>query len=662
MSSYYRSTRSDGRNFRSMELGRDSHQTESTNRNNVNDCRSRNSIPVVPSAPATAPYNFIPISNTVVPVQKRVQSMIKNGLFTEFYPDLRTGFIAATLVLKTPLFVGEDPCSERFFTKGGQPLIPGSSLRGMLRTLVQIISWSRFKMYDDQRVLYYRGLADKSPLKGQYVKAMSADPNSSQYKFKAGYLVRQGKDYFIIPATGRGKDGRGFTTINTISTIPRGEQEFKITENFRFADLGTYTVTKIADACGRLEWKRRDIVDQLRQLEEEGYANGFIVTAGDMEKERNPGESKHHLWVVAPPDVSAQKIPVSEADILAHERDEMRSKDTDTVDPLKKVRATPDMPCFYIERTAAGGGKRISFGHTGYFRLAYDLSIGEHVPASQHDDAIMDMDDALFGRVGTASNGSTFAGRVFVEDARSEGPVVSDSRPAYPDVLSSPKPTSFQMYLEQPVAPNINSLRTYNDKAAWLRGYKLYWHKEPQEWQAMETERKKHPKQYRPAPITPVTQASFRIRIRFVNLTDEELGGLLTALDLPEGCCHKLGMGKPLGLGTVSISNVNLHLTNRVKRYQALFNNDSFEEGTYEQTKTIEDFENDFSKYILDHLSKEDHASATTLWETPRMQALKLMLTRQGVNSSKAGYMGLDCFKQRPVLPHPDKVSPPRQG
>jgi CRISPR-associated protein (TIGR03986 family) len=47
--------------------------------------------------------------------------------------------------------------------------------------------------------------------------------------------------------------------------------------------------------------------------------------------------------------------------------------------------------------------------------------------------------------------------------------------------------------------------------------------------------------------------AVFKFSIHFTNLTDVELGALLWLLDLPEGCFHRLGGGKPLGFGSVRL-------------------------------------------------------------------------------------------------------------
>jgi hypothetical protein len=59
---------------------------------------------------------------------------------------------------------------------------------------------------------------------------------------------------------------------------------------------------------------------------------------------------------------------------------------------------------------------------------------------------------------------------------------------------------------------------------------------------------------------------TFSGRVRFNNLTNLELGALLEALQLPSGCSHRLGMGRPLGLGSVRITS-RLRLVDRAARY-----------------------------------------------------------------------------------------------
>lgn len=67
-------------------------------------------------------------------------------------------------------------------------------------------------------------------------------------------------------------------------------------------------------------------------------------------------------------------------------------------------------------------------------------------------------------------------------------------------------------------------------------------------------------------PLPPGTQFSFEIR--FDNLTDTEFQALCFAIRPSSAFRHKIGMGKPLGLGSVRIDPVGLELVDRAARYR----------------------------------------------------------------------------------------------
>lgn len=54
--------------------------------------------------------------------------------------------------------------------------------------------------------------------------------------------------------------------------------------------------------------------------------------------------------------------------------------------------------------------------------------------------------------------------------------------------------------------------------------------------------------------------------MEFENLAPLELGALLYALELEEGMAHRLGYGKPFGLGSVVLSAIKLELIDWEKR------------------------------------------------------------------------------------------------
>ena len=65
-------------------------------------------------------------------------------------------------------------------------------------------------------------------------------------------------------------------------------------------------------------------------------------------------------------------------------------------------------------------------------------------------------------------------------------------------------------------------------------------------------------------------RTQFEFEVAFWNLTDEEYSLLLFSLTLTEGMRHKIGGGKPLGLGTVKIEVMEISELDASQRYRGL--------------------------------------------------------------------------------------------
>jgi CRISPR-associated protein (TIGR03986 family) len=610
-----------------------------------------------------APYNFIPLNKTVVSAGKIPE-------FDRYYTEDRfTGYIDIEIGALTPLYIRDALTEEEykeklakekrdktyinpdFFSPGGIPRIPGSSLRGMIRTMVEIMSFGKFGFFDDAR-LYYRGLADVSSLRKEYQRHMSSfDKNSkkTQYKMSAGFLHKKGFNYFITPA-------KGFKQILKKEARQMVEKIGEKYEDFKFYKIN----------------------------------NGYIVVSGPM-------QNKKRDWFIDLPDANAQEFKIPEEDILNYKDDRNRS---DKVPDLLKL-SKDGVPCFYVRYKDSQGKDRISFGHTGMFRLAYEKTIGDHIAPELKNPNITDIAEAIFG------NEKTHAGRVFFEDAYLDGePGDALLETAIPKILSNPKQTCFQHYIEQ----KEENLKDYPKNLAHynlenpIRGYKLYWHRSGSDYEAEEIsydekefsklltdfnkskddfieyiiEEKgskikinlknlppelkaviiksigKHENQH--TLLKPVNKgAIFRGRIRFENLSEVELGALLSALDLPEGLAHKIGMGKPLGLGSVKITP-KLYISDRKQRYSELL---AEWNGLNDETNKITDFKNAFERYVLDELQDSDELqkTITSLWNIDRMQQLKTMLDwNNKPKDEKTDYLPLNKFRERKVLPKPLEV------
>lgn len=597
------------------------------------------------SRDATAPYNFVPINKTVVSPPEGLPQFDRYIGYT--------GYIDLDIETLTPLYIrdaytleedkkankregGKKWENPEFFSPQGKLTIPGSSLRGMVRNLVEIVSFSRME-YIDNSTFYYRTMGDKcKTVRDAYLNRMG---RKNSYKFAAGYLFRQGNKYFIRPAKKE-----------------YNEKEYK-------------RVKKANRTPFSYHWQE----------------NGSCITVSGP----TPNEQeKKYDWLIAPPDNKSKPIELFIDDINAYrndinrmtddkgeekKKDLSKRRDGDLFRMLELAEKGPNspkmVPCFYIQWEDENKNERVSFGHTAYFRLAYKLSVQDHMPDCHVENNKIDFAQIIFG------NTNLSAGKVFFEDAKVIGPV-QQYEELFPKILSNPKPTTFQHYLEQGNAEK-GKLKHWGDKpddetgTGFIRGHKLYWHrKTPRNgeygWEAEKEAVRKHPLQY--TKIKPVKEGSkFKGRIRFENLSDIELGALLFVLNLPPNCAHKLGMGKPLGLGSVKITP-HLVITDRSKgtdenpgRYGRLFDNKKWYLPSNEvDSRNFYDYYIEkFSKYILDKLGEFEYKD---LWDLPRLKELRTMLSYDGQKIAgeewlkRTKYMELEKFKERAILDSPSSI------
>lgn len=585
---------------------------------------------------ATAPYNFVPLNSTVI---SDYDPLVITGLHDRYhYLERLTGYIECKLKTLTPMYIRggltekeveakkEIKDNSNFFSPAGQITIPGSSLRGMIRTLVEVASWGKFGFFED-RNLYFRGFADKCKnLREEYDRQMKPSDKESKrsiYKMSAGYMVKEGFRYFIFPAETVGKESKQFYDLKRKESSKKIEDIGEKREEYRYYKLDD---------------------------------NKFIIVSGPM-------PNKKHDWIINKIDKDIQnRIEIPEIDILNYKRDESRGDNVPNL--LKECTNDKEVPCFYVEWLDNENNKRVSFGHTALFRLSYQKSIGEHIPINDiNNKEKIDFANAIFGNTFEGENDpdiDPIAGRVFFEDAKLVDPnnnCLMDE--AIPGILLEPKPTSFQLYLEQD-SNMKDELKHYNSGTG-IRGNKFYWHKSGEKWEYRYHNLDNSNKNITQKEIQPVKpNTEFKFRIRYENLSEIELGALLFALKLPEGCAHKLGMGKPYGLGSVKLTP-ELHISDRNRRYSTLFSSDGWELAIFKQKdKMLKETVSAFEEYILEDMSTSDKGKASSLWETSRLKQLKMLLDvekgKELERESKIEYMNLKQFEDRSVLPHPEDV------
>ncbi len=651
---------------------------------------------------AKAPYNFVELPEKIV-----VAEDLPSG--DRYHLDRKIGKIECTLKTESLLYTrcgwhpddfakySEPPTYKtkedkdqwekekreilaHFFSYSGSSLaaIPGSSIRGMLRSLVEIVSFGKIDRVSDQQHFFFRAVAaDRDdPLKEEYKKYVNPK------NVKAGYLVQRQDSWFIRPALPVDeapfvwvKEEKLHSLCGFIPMTNLSDYRPNYFVNISFQDIYTKNTRrfagKVSSNCTEYKYQ------------------GVVVTSGNMlEGGTNPADlnRKNHC-IIREPNSKAELIPISEDAIRDY---------CSALTPFQKQEPSFDKHqgvlkkgrCIFYCQPQAGQPVTL-FGQSPNFRIPYSPQgngkastardfIPNFLKDSQDKPAITDVAEAIFGFVrrdkqpeGIEQNR---AGRVFVSDGilnsnQEEQVRISQEKDAEPILLSSPKPTTFQHYLVQN-SPNKSQLKHYASNPpsdtklgeTVIRGHKLYWHKPTQievPGDASDTQT---------SLIKPIPQGiHFSFTIYFENLNEVELGAMLWVLKIAEGerYCLSLGMGKPLGMGAVNMKIDRLLLGDRTQRYNTLFNhNNKWESGETSNT----DSERDkcikaFEQYVLRHIDENDHpkgGKATSLNELPRIEMLLAMLQCDGLqNSRDAEYMTIEPneYKERRVLPSPLQIA-----
>jgi CRISPR-associated protein (TIGR03986 family) len=636
------------------------------------------------SRAALAPYNFVPLPEQVVPAEPR-------PTHDAYHKDRHTGRIACTITTASPLYVrcGYTPeeyaaLSEKsfdqmteeerhkraqFFNLGdpNTPMIPGSSLRGMLRALVEIASYGKMEKVTDVPRFFYRAVA-----------AQKADPLAAPYKgqlrnVRAGYVARRGSQWFIRQAR----------AINNETFIKVREQDIPITlglvrlnsPNYHIQTMEVSFTTRHLKPSPRSPQGRTvvDLIDKPGIHPE----SGWLVTSGNMIETGQQGQRsprKSHAVVLSSGD---QEWKIADAAVEDY-RNGLSDYQIEQLGPQGVL--VEGRPVFYCE-PPRGEREVVYFGHSPNFRLPYRFPGSnraatplDFVPESLRSEVVIDVAEAIFGVVRRKKQSQdaiqAIAGRIFVGDARlTEGqddPFVS-AAPLTTQILGSPKPTTFQHYLVQPNDDQA-TLKHYASRPGEetvVRGHKLYWHKGENPDFALPTDQRDINESQKTSirPIKPGVHFTFEIS--FENLSDVELGALLWVLEKAANDDYrlKLGMGKPLGLGAVKIES-QVYVSKRDRRYATLFAGDTWASGE-EEFQRQQDCLEAFHRHVLEHSGEPN--SYQEIDKTLRIRCLLALLRWHGPNAADTRYLEIERaadtrggkvneYKNRPVLPSPLQV------
>ena len=535
---------------------------------------------------ARAPYNFVPFHTKGDEKQgtRSERVFIRYGSPEEipghdkFDPSLLTGEIQVTLQAETPVFVsnGEKRDATGFLQgPDGQYMIPGSTIRGMVRENMQILGFGAVREGEDlkDRQIYFREIAAASdstgdPLKKYYKEALDIavrrdrgrTPFSLPRRVSAGYLHRRGDSYYIQPVQG-----------GTYIRVPR--------KNKALINAGlTAGEARTVPVCYR---DRNGAVTALRRGSDPapGMKRGVLLYTGRSVPGRNKTENARYLFPEEDP--NAEPLMIPDADRIAYQEDfENR---VNSLKPRENFWRLPEgdesKPVFYLKHDG-----HIYFGMSLFLRIGYIYPLKHGLPPQTEADCPLDYPHAMLGYT---SDSMSFRSRVSFGDF----PVLGPPQMAKPirAILGEPRPSWYTGY--------VKDAKNYNLEDFQLRGFKLYWLRKTPDVPLAEKANEKVKTLLRPLD----TGTRFQGVIRFKNLHEDELGLLLWSLrlDWNRECWQSLGMGKPFGLGRMKLTVNSLRLYDPAALYapdglcgsaQALQEADA---GKYIQA---------YDRYICEHL------------------------------------------------------------
>lgn len=522
-----------------------------------------------------APYNFVGF-----PKKLLVDSADNAMRHDQLNPALKSGEIRITLTAETPVFVSDGNKDDPHFFRapGGNYALPGSTVRGMVRENMQILSFAPVREksdLDDDR-LFFRVVGEPNNPIHRRVKAYynsgtvmwveTKNKRTITKNVRAGWLCcEKGKDgkkvYRIYPTRKCSNVEGGYLRF------PRANDPFvdwsKVSKEDYSHDAHLKEIYYVDSGNGQ--------AGKVCRLEEKGSAHmqkGTLLYTGHWvgkqnslyvfpEIDRNKPRQVHHSHII---DLDAQ-------DILSYMEDFERRKNAlqgmygkEKLSFWKLPSEGESKPVFYVRIDG-----HVYFGMTLFLRIGYKYSLKHGLPYDGKKE-VMDYPRAILGYADKYNKEKTeksYRSRVSFSNCTVCGEM--QEMPPISMILQEPKPSYYAGYVKLGKDGEIRHYSSEKEKKDSitgkpiagellpdfeLRGFKQYWLKQEAVKPQCDGEKDSVITKIRPFP----KNTKFIGTVRFKNLLPAELGLLLWSLRLEEECYQTIGMGKPYGYGRMKLT------------------------------------------------------------------------------------------------------------
>ncbi len=575
---------------------------------------------------ATAPYNFVPVR----------RERIAHG----FHPPRPgegtfSGRIVCRLEALTPFVVGgpgdtgtrdKERQSARvveWCSVSGQPVIPGSSLKGCLRSVLEALSFSSLWPTSETTV----AARDVSNARSNYHDRIKRAGGA-----RSGWLVRSGPRWTIRTcenAVGRIADLLSHAGVQGADRFAERPGDEKTR---RWREAGARSLRFDAESRPSPNGGQRLEVSRLGS----GSHEGWPVFTGFIQKKTRDA-------VFMGPTADSIDVPDEVWNDFQDQMTDAQRKLWKEREEAFKRGGLPGIPIFWLAGDSSGRSVE-AIGTTRFMRIPV-----RHQPRDLAPTRPDDLASTIFGFVDHAGGGAR-RGRAWVTSARLIGKAGSTSlSPAV--VPGQPQPSAVSLYLEQDPSQvgtfgrnqTNENLRDYDSDRAQLRGRKLYWHRDL-DYPPPPNDNANVQVKYRTLPASTV----FEFEVMLDGLDAAEAGAVLSSIELPDGHAHRLGGGKAFGQGSVRLSVVSLEVGEDRIRSRSLA----------DRTRSGADADRDALKSaFVSAIAARVGFPAENYEQQPEIQAFRRMMDRDHRPAKeKTAYMELNdrsggpSYKSKPIL------------
>ncbi|WJQ13225.1 TIGR03986 family CRISPR-associated RAMP protein [Geobacillus stearothermophilus] len=515
-----------------------------------------------------------------------------------------TGTIQCRLQTVSPLFINGNVVKEEkghkqyeFYKLHGKYAIPGSSLRGMIRSVFEAVTNSTYQILnenDENVPLFYRGDPNKMAANLIPARIIKTEEGGLAAELMTGYVskqdIKQNRKIHYAAWILRYKDkwrGNGSSdyhrrkVVHVPKDISHGDEVYAILSDEPIQHQRSFRFWNVLE----INKDKYKLSDPSKAIKGYYYESGFNFPRKHDERFFFRADEAFLKDKGGYP-FSKMIFPLSEQvrrrynQLLENYREVNENKSPmkglEYSRHIRKKESLKENDLLYVElneeQTEVVAMYPVMISRKQYTVSVLDL-LPDHLRAPQSIDDLCPA-TRLFGWVRNKEETeekdekAALKSRIKVSDGKLVK--LSGTFETTFKTLGTPKPTAVPMYL-RPADPNASSAKgkyfkkgyDHGPNVVTIRGRKMYL----AHGQFQRDEGSDRTRFNQSAKDIVDAGSEFVFEVKFQDLSDVELGALLWTLQLEDGMVHRLGYAKPLGYGHVKIFIEHLYMEDICSRY-----------------------------------------------------------------------------------------------